>query len=935
MNHPARRTSRSAKRLLFIGVAACVTTGVTLAVAGAQDDEATASTTGFTLTCPVSVAEGATLACTLENVGSDVLDWPVVALVHRSDDNERALVTGSPVDVTFGTLDPTAETESGVWWVGDVLLGYSRFDWPRRDSDDIVVESPHAPVADPDVTGYVIDRSSIGAATVTVDVANAASDTEVHLRHRASGADWTVAAAVAPTAGTAAIEVTGLEASTEYSVEVALSSSFSSRVVAGSFTTPQTTREVRLQAVDDSDHESREKFYISLAPSGLIGIGDIYTNAQPVHITNDDSTSSDATLSSLTMRSHFNDIALDFSSSTTVYNLDVGYREAEITVTATATHSRATISVAGSSVESGQESQAVPLSVGANPVQVVVTPEDGQSDHANTYTLTVTRATRPRSVSVAVEGFTVVCPSAVSEGSSLVCSLTNDATTPPPPPEWPVVAIIHSTADTTRALITEDTVTPESSPLFGKDVRLAADQTPERQEYHYGHGTLFSGGSRSVQTVYGYESFDWEGSAAGCQSRRVVIDVLTDTRDESAEIFYVAVAPSGYTGISRLTDNKAPIVVRAVADTATAITDMEATDIGSETATVEVDVANAAADTSVHLRYRVCDSAQWTDATASTPTADTAEFTFTGLAPGSTYEVQASLDSAYTEATKRSITTRIPMISDLSATATGPDTAAVTVTVANAIADTRVQLRYRAGSSGDWTAATPVAPTSNTASFTLSVLSADTDYQVQAALDSGFVSPTSKSFTTDPTPPPAITGVVASRVSSNSATVTVSVANAVAATRVYLRYRAGSSGDWTAATPVAPASNTASFTLSVLSADTDYQVQAALDNSFDSPTTKTFRTHPPPPAITDVVASDATADTVTVTVSVANAVAATRVHLQYRSGGGNWTAATPVAPTSNTAAFTLSGPERRTPTTKSKPPSTTRSVPRPQTRSPR
>ena len=188
-----------------------------------------------------------------------------------------------------------------------------------------------------------------------------------------------------------------------------------------------------------------------------------------------------------------------------------------------------------------------------------------------------------------------------------------------------------------------------------------------------------------------------------------------------------------------------------------------------------------------------------------------------------------------------------PAISDLSATATGPDTAAVTVTVANAAAATRVQLRYRAGSSGDWTAATPVAPASNTAAFTLSVLSADTDYQVQAALDNSFDSPTTKTFRTHP-PPPAITDVVASDATADTVTVTLSVTNAVAATRVHLRYAVddgdpNTEPDWTTVPNSRPVvDGAASFSLSVLTPDTGYVVQAAFDSSFTSPSSQTFAT---------------------------------------------------------------------------------------------
>ena len=100
--------------------------------------DVTASVTdaaGFTLSCGSTVAEDATLTCTLSNPGSSAVPWPGVAMFHLSEDADRALVRGEDVDVEFDTLTPAAsanfdqELEGGVWWVGRVLVAYERFDW--------------------------------------------------------------------------------------------------------------------------------------------------------------------------------------------------------------------------------------------------------------------------------------------------------------------------------------------------------------------------------------------------------------------------------------------------------------------------------------------------------------------------------------------------------------------------------------------------------------------------------------------------------------------------------------------------------------------------------------------------------------------------------------------------------------------------------------
>ena len=102
-----------------------------LSVAG-QETEATVSAYGFELSCSAGVSEGSTLACTLSNTTDEEAEWPVVGILHLSSDASRALVVGSPTDVAFGTLADSPSIEQDVWWIGDVLVGYSRFDWDGK-----------------------------------------------------------------------------------------------------------------------------------------------------------------------------------------------------------------------------------------------------------------------------------------------------------------------------------------------------------------------------------------------------------------------------------------------------------------------------------------------------------------------------------------------------------------------------------------------------------------------------------------------------------------------------------------------------------------------------------------------------------------------------------------------------------------------------------
>ncbi|WP_419865405.1 hypothetical protein [Candidatus Poriferisodalis sp.] len=135
-------------RARMVGVLALVcVAGLILAVlsrAAGSDDTVTVTQDGFTLRCDAEAVEGETMACTLTNTSADAQPWPVVALLHLSADEDRALVVGSPVDVAFGSLSPAVELDSSVWWIGETLVGYSRFDWDG-EADGTPADPPPPP----------------------------------------------------------------------------------------------------------------------------------------------------------------------------------------------------------------------------------------------------------------------------------------------------------------------------------------------------------------------------------------------------------------------------------------------------------------------------------------------------------------------------------------------------------------------------------------------------------------------------------------------------------------------------------------------------------------------------------------------------------------------------------------------------------------------
>ena len=86
-----------------------------------------------------------------------------------------------------------------------------------------------------------------------------------------------------------------------------------------------------------------------------------------------------------------------FAAATKTYTASVANATASITVTPTLTNSFAAVTVNGTPVTSGTASTSIPLTVGTNPITVLVTAQDGTT--TSTYTITVTRFATDSSLS--------------------------------------------------------------------------------------------------------------------------------------------------------------------------------------------------------------------------------------------------------------------------------------------------------------------------------------------------------------------------------------------------------------------------------------------------------------------------------------------------------------------------------------------------------
>ena len=114
-------------------------------------------------------------------------------------------------------------------------------------------------------------------------------------------------------------------------------------------------------------------------------------------------TSNNADLDGLTISS--GTLSPAFSSSVITYAASVGNSVTEVTLTPTASHGSATITVNGTTVTSGAGYTADNLNVGDNTITVIVTAQDSVT--TKTYTVTLTRAAPPTSNNADLDGLTI------------------------------------------------------------------------------------------------------------------------------------------------------------------------------------------------------------------------------------------------------------------------------------------------------------------------------------------------------------------------------------------------------------------------------------------------------------------------------------------------------------------------------------------------
>ena len=315
-------------------------------------------------------------------------------------------------------------------------------------------------------------------------------------------------------------------------------------------------------------------------------------------------------------------------------------------------------------------------------------------------------------------------------------------------------------------------------------------------------------------------------------------------------------------------------------------------------ATLKVDIlAPNGESQTINYRYRPVTQTDWTTTAtdagsdSTTSTTGSAEFTLASLTSGTQYQIQVSLDTDLNnptlpvlEATFTTLTPD-PSISDVAIDAK-QTTAKATITIANpGTSGNTVHLHFREQGTNAWSSpALTSTTTTSEAIIDMTGLAERTTYEVEVALNSGFTSGTTVTFTTLVTP--TITSVSVDDITKTTATATVAIANPDGTARtVHLQYRikdATPADTWTKAMEDSD-TGSQEFDLSSLTPGTTYEVEASFDSNFGTGVEDTEFTTTYAPSVSSVSVGSITKTTATAAVSIANPDDTSRtVHLQYR-----------------------------------------------------
>ena len=255
----------------------------------------------------------------------------------------------------------------------------------------------------------------------------------------------------------------------------------------------------------------------------------------------------------------------------------------------------------------------------------------------------------------------------------------------------------------------------------------------------------------------------------------------------------------------------------------------------------------------VHLRYRTTTpQGEWSDIQETSSTTGSAEVGLSGLIPDTEYEAEASLTSDFGVSGTDVFRTLppAPVVSGVSVDDETQTAATANISIANTNGDSQtVHLRYRTTTpQGEWSDTQKATSTTDSAEIGLSGLTADTEYDVQASLDSLFPGEQTAHTIFRTLRTPSIESVEAVDIGRNGATVKATVADSGGVPQtLYFRHRDKHYDLWRPTRQADSADDVASTRLRGLISGTEYIVEVSLSDSFPADETEsvTFTTKRP------------------------------------------------------------------------------------------
>ena len=348
-----------------------------------------------------------------------------------------------------------------------------------------------------------------------------------------------------------------------------------------------------------------------------------------------------------------------------------------------------------------------------------------------------------------------------------------------------------------------------------------------------------------------------------------------------------------------------------------AISNLQCENIGQTSATAMVEIANAGTGMKqVFLKHSMDGTDEWTQVPFPTITyTDSTSIDLTGLQDGTTYQVAVALSEDFSGMVIEQCTTLLldPVVSGISVDRRKQTSVWTNISIANANGeDQTVHLRYRTTTpQGEWSDSAKTTTSTEGASKKISGLTADTEYEVQASMNSTFPDELTKNATFTTLRFPSISNLEVEDETKNSATAVITMADPDGSSQtIHLRYRTTTpQGEWSSTPPGSSTTSEASIALTGLAPDTEYEAEVSLTSDFTVAVSDVFRTLPPDPVVSKVSVNSIRQTTATAEIDIANANGSTHtVSLRYRTTTprGDWSGIKTTTSDTDSASIDLS-----------------------------